>query len=197
MNIRDGRNVRFWTDIRHPQGRSIELAGEIGTQKLGIPREAKVCEVLRDGVWHFCNCRDQRIREVTQIVTTFPLSLYVLEPDSVSWKWGEAEFKETFVTSATWHQLHGRKEESSELAINSFLPTVFSKYLLPTPVDEILRLLFPIHRDASHAILGITEREERWRISSDYGGQNKMNVCVWQRQSLEKAKLICASFCFQ
>lgn len=53
MNINDGKNVRFWSDVWHPQGRLIELTGEIGTQKLGIAREARICDVLRDGVWRF------------------------------------------------------------------------------------------------------------------------------------------------
>ena len=95
----------------HPHGHIIELTSEIGTQNLGIAREARVCEVLRDGVWRFRNCRDQRIREVIQVVSSFPLSLTVSEPDGVSWKCGEDEFKKKFVSSATWHLLRGRKEE--------------------------------------------------------------------------------------
>lgn len=50
MDIHDGRSVRFWTDLCHPQGRLIEITGEIGTQKLGISREARICDVFRDGV---------------------------------------------------------------------------------------------------------------------------------------------------
>ncbi|CDY67836.1 BnaUnng02580D [Brassica napus] len=93
------------------KGRIIELTGEIGTQKLGIAREAKISEVLRDGVWRFRNCRDQRIREVIQVVSSFPLTLTVLEPDGVLWKCGEDEYKEKFISSDTWHLLRGRKEE--------------------------------------------------------------------------------------
>ncbi|KAG5378430.1 hypothetical protein IGI04_026272 [Brassica rapa subsp. trilocularis] len=50
MDIKDGCSVRFWTDIWHPLGRLIEITGEVGTQNLGIARESKICEVLRDGV---------------------------------------------------------------------------------------------------------------------------------------------------
>ena len=45
--------MRFWTDVWHPKGRLIELTGEIRTQKLGIRRDARVCDVLVDGEWRF------------------------------------------------------------------------------------------------------------------------------------------------
>lgn len=41
MDIRNGCKVRFWTDLWHPRGRLIDLTGELGTQKLGIRRDAK------------------------------------------------------------------------------------------------------------------------------------------------------------
>lgn len=36
MEVHNGQLVHFWTDIWHPSGRLIEVAGEIGTQKLGL-----------------------------------------------------------------------------------------------------------------------------------------------------------------
>ena len=59
MSIQDGRAVRFWTDIWHPQGRLIEVMSEIGTQKLGVVRNAKICVVFVDGDWRFRRCRDR------------------------------------------------------------------------------------------------------------------------------------------
>lgn len=111
MTIKDGRSVRFWTDIWHPEGRLIELTGEIGTQKLGIAREARVCDVLRDGEWRFRNCRDQRIRGIVGAITAFPLSLAPASSDVATWKWGEDDYKERFAATETWQQLRGRKEE--------------------------------------------------------------------------------------
>ncbi|KAG2311087.1 hypothetical protein Bca52824_022644 [Brassica carinata] len=61
MEVHNGMTVRFWTDIWHPMGRLIEVAGEIGTQKLGIARTALINEVRRDGDWEFRRCRDRRM----------------------------------------------------------------------------------------------------------------------------------------
>lgn len=72
MEIKDGCTVRFWKDLWHPRG--IELTGEIGTQKLGIRREARLCDVIVDGEWRFRNCRDSRIKEVIQGIAQFAIS---------------------------------------------------------------------------------------------------------------------------
>lgn len=53
MAIHNGSNIRFWTDIWHPLGRIIELTGEVGAQKLGTTRDAKICDVVRDNEWEF------------------------------------------------------------------------------------------------------------------------------------------------
>ena len=92
----------------HPQGRLIEITGEVGTQKLGIARESKICEVLRDGARRFRSCRDQCIRDVIQSITCLPLSLSDLVPDGVLWKYGEDNYKGVFVASDVWQQLRGR-----------------------------------------------------------------------------------------
>ena len=67
-----------------PWGRLIELTGEIGTQKLGIRRDARLCEVFVDGEWRFRNCRDSRIQEVIQGISQLPISLTVAEADGVT-----------------------------------------------------------------------------------------------------------------
>ena len=110
MDIKDGCSVRFWIDIWHPLGRLIEITGEVGTQKLGIARESKICEVLRDGVWRFRSCRDQHIRDVVLSVSGLPLSLSAVS-DGVLWKYGEDNYKDVFIASEVWQQLRGRKEE--------------------------------------------------------------------------------------
>ena len=49
--IKNGQKVKFWTDVWLPAGRLIDLAGEIGTEKLGISRNARSCDVLDGGGW--------------------------------------------------------------------------------------------------------------------------------------------------
>ncbi|KAG2247781.1 hypothetical protein Bca4012_089028 [Brassica carinata] len=95
-------------DIRDGCSRLIEITGEVGTQKLGIARESKICEVLRDGARRFRSCRDQCIRDVIQSINCLPLSLSDLVPDGVLWKYGEDNYKGVFVASDVWQQLRGR-----------------------------------------------------------------------------------------
>ncbi|XP_018436062.1 uncharacterized protein LOC108808405 [Raphanus sativus] len=111
MDIRDGCTVRFWTDLWHPRGRLIEVTGDIGTQKLGVRRNARICDVFVDGDWRFRNCRDQRIQELARDIKDFPLSLVGTEADGLSWKCGENSYIERFVAAETWHLIREHKTE--------------------------------------------------------------------------------------
>ncbi|KAL0757604.1 hypothetical protein Bca101_095272 [Brassica carinata] len=110
MNIHDGLDVRFWTDLWHPCGRLNDIVGELGTQKLGIRRDAKICEVFLDGDWRFCRCRDQRIQNLILDIRAFPVSLVENVRDGVQWRNGEDTYGERFVSKATWDLTRCRKE---------------------------------------------------------------------------------------
>ncbi|XP_013689133.1 uncharacterized protein LOC106392907 [Brassica napus] len=75
MNFQAGLDVRFWTDVWHPCGRLIDIVGELGLQKLGIKRDARICQVFLDGDWRFRRCRDQRIQDLIRDIRAFPISL--------------------------------------------------------------------------------------------------------------------------
>ena len=45
--VNDGNTARFWTDIWHPRGHLIEVAGEVNTQRLGIRRLVSVRYFVR------------------------------------------------------------------------------------------------------------------------------------------------------
>lgn len=55
----------------HPAGRLIDITEEIGTQKLGIARNARICDVFVDGVRV---CRDQQLQRLVQESNRFPIS---------------------------------------------------------------------------------------------------------------------------
>ena len=92
MNIKNGQTVKFWTDVWLPARRLIDLAGEIGTQKLGIPRNARICDVLDGEVWNLRASRDQHIQQLVQVIRQFPLSLTVNVPDGVMWRNGPDDY---------------------------------------------------------------------------------------------------------
>ena len=75
MDVKDGATARFWTDLWFPKGRLIEIAGELGTQKLGISRDMRICDVLREGQWRFRRCRDRHIQSLVTEIQTFQLTL--------------------------------------------------------------------------------------------------------------------------
>ncbi|KAG5413208.1 hypothetical protein IGI04_000775 [Brassica rapa subsp. trilocularis] len=73
MEIYNGRNLKFWFDIRHPLGRLIDLTSEVGIQNLGIPKDAAICDVLRENKWYFRSCRDPSIRLIVSQIKAFPI----------------------------------------------------------------------------------------------------------------------------
>lgn len=99
MEIHNGQSTRFWTNIWHPSGRLIEVAGESGTQKLGISRSALVCEVRTQTCWAFRRTRDRLLREIISSIETHQLSDARNSRDIVLWRKNENEFCNQFSTS--------------------------------------------------------------------------------------------------
>ncbi|XP_056848881.1 uncharacterized protein LOC130499014 [Raphanus sativus] len=95
-----------------PKGRLIEITGEIGTQKLGIRRDMKICEVLRDDEWRFRRCRDRHIQSLITDLQAFQLKL-TDGRDEVLWKRDNGSYGTTFISSETWNQTRQRKEKVS------------------------------------------------------------------------------------
>ncbi|KAG2281842.1 hypothetical protein Bca52824_053062 [Brassica carinata] len=117
MEVHNGQNVRFWTDIWHPQGRLIEIAGEIGTLKLGVTRTALICDVRNETGWAFRRCRDGQMRELINLVETHRMEENTHLQDVVLWRKNETEFCKHFSTAKTWHRIrtHGPSKEWSKV----------------------------------------------------------------------------------
>ncbi|XP_048637583.1 uncharacterized protein LOC125609990 [Brassica napus] len=106
MNIKNDQTVKFWTDVWLSAGKLIDLAGEIGTQKLGIPRNARICDV-----WNLRASRDQHIQQLVEVIRQFPLSLTVNVPDGVMWRNGPDDYRDKFIASGTWQQIRQSRDE--------------------------------------------------------------------------------------
>ncbi|XP_048615516.1 uncharacterized protein LOC111213492 [Brassica napus] len=107
-DIGDGNTVRFWTDLWHPSGRLIDIAGESGTQKMGIGRDRRISDLLAGGAWRFRRCRDQHLQSMIHDVIGFPITLSSGH-DTVLWKRGDDEFGNKFSASETWHQIRSSR----------------------------------------------------------------------------------------
>ncbi|CDY57751.1 BnaCnng32360D [Brassica napus] len=68
--------VEFWLDIWHPMGHLIDVYGEIGTKKLGICRNARVCDVVVGTEWRFRSTRDRTLQAIVSQVRSFPSLLH-------------------------------------------------------------------------------------------------------------------------
>ena len=86
-----------------------EVAGESGTQKLGITRSALVCEVRTEAGWAFRRTRDRQLREIINSIETHQLSESRHIQDIVLWRKNENEFCNQFSTSQTWKQIRVNK----------------------------------------------------------------------------------------
>ena len=110
MNIQDGCTVRFWTDIWHPKGRLIKAMGEIGTQKLGIVRNAKICDVLVDGDWRFRRCRDPNFQALIANIKELQVQLVGNYSDTALWWKGEDSYDDRFISTTTWDLIRVRRD---------------------------------------------------------------------------------------
>ncbi|XP_048608720.1 uncharacterized protein LOC125584381 [Brassica napus] len=109
MEIRNGWRVKFWFDLWHPLGRMIDITGEVGIQKLGIRRNATICDVLRGNEWQFRYCRDPGIRLLGDQIRAFPVVLDPDAEDAVLWKKDVNVFQGVFEAHSTWNLIRVHK----------------------------------------------------------------------------------------
>ena len=109
MEIHNGRHVKFWFDLWHPLGKMIDITGEVGIQKLGIRRNATICDVLRGNEWQFRYCRDPGIRLLGDQIRAFPVVLAPDAEDAVLWKKDVNVFQGVFEAHSTWNLIRVHK----------------------------------------------------------------------------------------
>ena len=109
MEIRNGRRVKFWFDLWQPLGRMIDITGEVDIQKLGIRRNATICDMLRGNEWQFRYCRDPGIRLLGDQIRAFPVVLAPDAEDTVLWKKDVNVFQGVFEAHSTWNLIRVHK----------------------------------------------------------------------------------------
>lgn len=110
MVIRNGQPVSSWLDLWHPAGRLIDLTREIGTQKLGIAMNARICDVFVNN-WRIRVCRGRQLQRLLQEIHHFQLLLTVNVPDGILWKNGPDDYGGKIISSGTWKQIMQRKDK--------------------------------------------------------------------------------------
>nr|VDD35760.1 unnamed protein product [Brassica oleracea] len=73
MEVKDGKSAFFWFDNWLQLGKLIDITGAVGTQYLGIPCNARVCEVVSHEQWNVRETKEDNrtgFRSVDQLIRT-------------------------------------------------------------------------------------------------------------------------------
>lgn len=121
----DGRNTSFWFDIWCPHGQLLEIMGENGPLRLGIPVQSSVHEALLSRDWQVpYRSRDQNVATVRSLLQNYASNHDLLVPDI--FLWGPQDRKQQeFSTKITWEHLRPKEENKS------WFPAVWFKNAVP------------------------------------------------------------------
>lgn len=78
--------------------------------KLGIPRNARIKDVIQGGEWRMRRCRDRNIRELVEELKQFPVILEQHVTDYVLWRDGSQDYRNSFSSKTTWEIITTQRE---------------------------------------------------------------------------------------
>lgn len=86
-------------------GKLIDVAGTIGTIYLGLPRKDTVKEAINPNGWCISRKRSWRFHDLYNKILAQLIPDAARGTDIVLWKHGEDDFKDVFLSTATWEQI--------------------------------------------------------------------------------------------
>lgn len=89
-------------------GKLIDVAGDSGTQLLGITRYATVADAATSGQWSIRRCRSYHLRAMIARIHDIPAPVVDAESDRLLWRHREDDYKACFSSSRTWDQIRVR-----------------------------------------------------------------------------------------
>ncbi|KAG7536572.1 Reverse transcriptase domain [Arabidopsis suecica] len=115
--IGDGSNTYFWLDRWLPIGRLVDILGTAGSYQLGVPKFAKVSEVVNDAGWSFRRCRNRNVMEVIRGIQGLKVPSSEADMDKVLWRHYSDDFRPVYNAASTWDQLrtHAATKEWSKV----------------------------------------------------------------------------------
>lgn len=105
VKVRDGASTSFWFDNWLDIGRPIDIAGEQGTQVLGIHRAASVSEAANSHGWTIRRTRSRTLHALLHAIRLTPPPRVDAGPDQFLWKHGAGVYKAHFSSKMTWNQV--------------------------------------------------------------------------------------------
>ncbi|XP_013665256.1 uncharacterized protein LOC106369680 [Brassica napus] len=107
--ILNGNDAFFWFDNWLGQGKIIDITGDAGTIQYGVPRNARVCDAVRDGQWHIRGQRSRHFPALLGLIRDAPVPCAENGLDQTLWRHSRNQFKDHFSASETWHQLRVKR----------------------------------------------------------------------------------------
>lgn len=99
MELHNEKSGLIWSDYWHPLGRLIDVCGEVGTQKLGIKRFARISEVAVNYSRRIRRCHDRNLQDLIMQIQTMPLPIPDSGEDEVLWRHAANDFRNWFSSS--------------------------------------------------------------------------------------------------
>ena len=103
--IHNGKDTLFWFNNWLEIGKLIDVAGDSGTQIMGIQRYATVASAASSGRWNLRRCRSDHLRAMITRINSVPLPVEEAGSDCLLWRHGENDYKAWFSSKNTWNQI--------------------------------------------------------------------------------------------
>lgn len=110
FEVNDGHSAFFWFDDWLGIGKLIDITGDVGTSHLGVARNARVGDAVRNSSWSIRGQRNRFFHDLYDRIQAQRVPLDTLGSDTVLWKHGDDDYKPCFSSAKTWNQIRTRKD---------------------------------------------------------------------------------------
>lgn len=107
LQVQNGESCRFWSDNWSPYGKLHDYL-DAGRSQLGIPKNATLASLQRNGSWQLPAARTKRQLQVLSYITTVQFNE---EPDYYEWEIS-GEISNKYSTGDIYHFMRGTVEEA-------------------------------------------------------------------------------------
>ena len=108
--LKNGNAAFFWFDNWLDQGKLIDITGDAGTIHLGVPRNARVGDIVSNGCWSIRGRRGRLFPSLIRQINEAPVPCSENGKDLTLWRHSDDQFKDSFSTSETWQQIRYKRE---------------------------------------------------------------------------------------
>ncbi|XP_018461647.1 uncharacterized protein LOC108832687 [Raphanus sativus] len=108
--VNSGADVFFWFDNWLDQGKLIDITGAAGTILFGVPRNARISDIMTEGRWNIRGCHNRSWPTLHRQILDTPVPCPEAGLDVRLWRHSDSQYKATFSASETWQQRRLKRE---------------------------------------------------------------------------------------